>query len=178
MRRWLVNLAAALSLVLCVLVLALWVRSYFASDAISFTDNGGATFGVQSSRGQVLVGVMRFGTGPTGAPTGLGVSTAAAVPLEQMLVGRPAFRRFGFAGQSVNDPGAGYRARVLIVPHWFVAALLAVATASKLVDRRLRRSSLRVAAGLCPSCGYDVRASPGRCPECGAVPTPRRPAAA
>jgi hypothetical protein len=36
----------------------------------------------------------------------------------------------------------------------------------------LRRGRRR--PGLCPSCGYDLRATPGRCPECGTV-IPRTP---
>jgi hypothetical protein len=55
-------------------------------------------------------------------------------------------------------------------PVWFFA--VATAAAPVLGWRKRVRQRRRRAEGLCPSCGYDLRATPECCPECGTAPTP------
>jgi hypothetical protein len=50
-------------------------------------------------------------------------------------------------------------------PHWFLALLFAILPAIQL--RAILRSRRQNRQGLCPRCGYDLRATLERCPECG-----------
>jgi hypothetical protein len=56
--------------------------------------------------------------------------------------------------------------------HWTIFHVIGVPLLAPLVLPaawlwRRRRRRRREGAGLCPGCGYDLRASAGRCPECG-----------
>jgi hypothetical protein len=54
-------------------------------------------------------------------------------------------------------------------PYWILSTITLLLPALAAIVARRRRRAQR-AQGLCPSCGYDLRATPHRCPECGAVP--------
>jgi hypothetical protein len=56
--------------------------------------------------------------------------------------------------------------RLIAVPYWFIGLLTLLPLASRRLAAIRRARLLR--RGVCPSCGYDLRATPDRCPECGA----------
>ena len=66
---------------------------------------------------------------------------------------------------STGNPPRFWLQRSLTFPLSLPALFFALLPAVYL--RRRHRIVRRRAGGLCPTCGYDLRASSGRCPECG-----------
>jgi hypothetical protein len=73
--------------------------------------------------------------------------------------------------QPLPDPmiePAAERSRVIRFPVWVPAAALAALPGARLWRWWQRRGRQGCQSHqCCPSCGYDLRATPGRCPECG-----------
>ena len=199
MRRKLFTLAAGASAVLCVAACVLWVRSYWVADHFRGPATAWGQLLGGSSRGTIgLTGIhpmppepweaararQRRATHPirtwtTAAPYSFGV--------RRPLAGEPgvrwsiSFLRFGLfrTDGGTAPPGTTpslipgtrsgtatfARAWNVTVPHWFPVMLFAAVPSVRFRPRRRRRP-----VGLCPACGYDLRATPDRCPECGAVP--------
>ncbi|HEX4796202.1 MAG TPA: hypothetical protein VH370_20605 [Humisphaera sp.] len=65
------------------------------------------------------------------------------------------------------------QARGVSLPFWSVFFATALVPCLWIYRRRKWMREHRLAAGQCPSCGYDLRATPGRCPECGTHAKPK-----
>lgn len=62
------------------------------------------------------------------------------------------------------------------VPYWAVV-LGTAALPGSVIIWRLRAAANPIRRGLCPRCGYDLRATPNKCPECGVSAAPDKKAA-
>ena len=162
---------AAISLLLLMGTLVLWVRSYWRADVGALFLRDGRTQAAGSYRGKVHFFFSDLQLGPERAWT---VDATAGThddftDIRDRLLDTPdldrgtlGFRLVKGAPTVLWVPGTYW---VLILPHWFLALLFAVLPITWLRHRlRLRR---RAKHRLCRHCGYDLRFSTDRCPECG-----------
>ena len=178
MKRRLLSLLTILSLLLCVAATVVWVRSYWWSDAIV---HGGPVETIVGSESGTLV-LNRGYPGEVGRASQPGWRLQSFPTEEREDFGftngqQFRYRALGFEIASYRPvprstwvpgvPSAGERYWLAHVPHWFAVSALATPPALWTWRRWRRRRARR--RGLCPSCGYDLRATPGRCPECGAA---------
>jgi hypothetical protein len=192
MARRLFTLLSALSLLLCVAVAVLWVRSHSAGDKVSYgwtalPETRQVTLLGYTNRGMLFLSRydVRF-SGPI--PPGFWGDPAGRLRWEQYRPyppSAPADRYLlGFRATdasrstALSDPPGVARVerwRIVAVPLWVPLLALGIWPAARLWLWRRRRGARRLAKGLCPSCAYDLRATPGRCPECGAPATGKGP---
>lgn len=191
--------AVFVSAVLFLLVVAAWVRSYFASDwvrvmhategseydvivdghAVGHRDSFERELAIQHGRGRLGVSLEQRINLSTDAAPGFNWQPLGPTAIDISGLSGIAevfFDRFGFGVIKMRergDPGTSSVTVGVLVPLWF-AALLTGALPTLWLQRRRRASIVarRRRAGLCTGCGYDLRESPQRCPECGAAPAP------
>jgi len=196
MRRKLFTILAAISLVLCVATAALWAISYWR--CVSFDGElrraKGQGWVIDSPtfllpRGSLELDLASYEfINVDAAPATRTISFDAGPPWDAGPVG---IEHFGFDlwhqqrpwqlrltplvnGSTFNrlplawEPQTREITTGVVVPCWFVVLMAAILPA-RAVWANLRRR--RRGVGCCPSCGYDLRATPDRCPECGRVQT-------
>ena len=167
MKRRLFSILFVVSLLLLLAVCALWVRSYWQADCLSRFD-GGVQRGIMSTRGRVSLWRAENTTVREHPDQVWGMWSGAASDLEEFRILPSSYRQFvgfGYAewsSQSVS--GLHQSEHELVVPLWAVAVASALLPSLSLFGFWRRRADR---PGLCPSCGYDLRATPERCPECG-----------
>ena len=191
MTRRLVLILRVLLLLLTLLLLGVWLRARVRQDLLIRGDDAGRCTSVHVSDQGIAV------TGMTGFPWRQPLRWDAAHRQDDYLLRfvatdrRPwPVVRYADGRTEVSEPaGAGGKrgyfrpgdrrlasytsttgpAWQIRVPFWPLFALTAPIPALWLASRGYRRvrKGRRRSRGLCPACGYDLRASPNRCPECG-----------
>jgi hypothetical protein len=154
MWRWTAIAFALLSLALCAACINLTVRSYRIKDKWEYVSRAGWSSLIISKEGRVDVLYS-----PTAPHDDYGWAYIRGAP--GSLGGTDYGERFLGLGTGVAPAGGRY----VNVPYWsliVLTSLLPLVVARGVVHRWRRHGR-----GLCPVCGYDLRATSDRCPECG-----------
>lgn len=175
--RRLPTLCSVISLLLCIALSALWVRSYFHVDrayrlrpVVTRDGEGWSALGGWSDGGKLtlarqVTGVWLICTQSEQAKNGAWGWHWHTYPYEHRPNDGGLLGKLGFQYESLG-PGMQFERHWYVgAPHWFLILLLAALPVARVTSKLHRRRRIR--HGLCPSCGYDLRGTPDRCPECG-----------
>jgi hypothetical protein len=185
--RILLNALTVLSLLLCVATIVLWMRSGLETDGrvVMFLRSHGPdqaliAYSVESQAGRIRLEGGRYVLRTTELRW-FDSSELSRLkrPMGDWSRANPFDLRFAssngaaggieWGGTPALTQAAPDRYRWLTLPHWYVAAATGLWPAARSYSwlRRSFRRRRRARIGLCPVCGYDLRATPDRCPECG-----------
>jgi hypothetical protein len=178
--RHLFPLLSGVSLLLCVAVCVLWMRSWTAFDEFyEITWNGStgrySERGVAWDRGRLLI-VYRWTDLPMGqnytqlrlpAPMSRHRVKPNSSGEHELPWWHVDFGGAGIGRGSVNGVfGRSYLVGMVLWPVILLTMILPAVWLFRAYRNRKRRAK---DSGCCAICGYDLRASPSRCPECGRV---------
>lgn len=166
------------SLVVGILILALWARSYFVGD-LFHKGNQSQYIEIASGCGDVIVSF-----GHDGGPTKLvGSWKRVRTDEPRELIADNGMARsaanaigFGYSKTFVGDPPTGVLVHIML-PHWLMF-LLAIPSLLRWLWRRSMKHAGPIAAGRswCPRCVREIRGVVANCPGCGG-PVASEPAA-
>jgi hypothetical protein len=185
--RPLFTIISAVSLLMCVALTALLVRSWFFYDNFKRNSYSESNHTFTISGVTIWCGRIAYVEVKVADPKGYVLSAEDRASITRECIGwtrenlktppRLDLRNSLFESFWKRD-GYGlydHRSYVVFFPFWPAIVLFSLAPAITFVRRR--RTVARRSSNHCFRCGYDLRATPDRCPECGAEPTSSRVAA-
>lgn len=192
MLRWSLRILTSLSALLCLACISLWLRSCQANDSVNRDDESISglnliqdSYRASSGRGFLWFN-HNFGRWQYQSPAELESFPHLFPPLGVHWNYQPRYYSisaadvylrnghrlhlgFGFT----SDSGGGInpvelRSWQLVFPRAALTILFSLLPFLRLrIFLKSRRRQFHLANNLCPSCGYDLRASREKCPECG-----------
>jgi hypothetical protein len=167
-KRWIVRVLAVVSLASSLAVAAIWSRGFFRGDAVQFWYSRGGSgqfiYGVGLGDGSILIQSDHLDRPAQGATKWVYIKdpSHASPPLWPCLRGY-----WTYYSMHRDLTGGNIDQFQLTFPCWSAELVALSLGLPWLLTRRKSLRARRLAAGLCPTCGYDRRATPDRCPECG-----------
>jgi hypothetical protein len=147
-----------LSLLLCLASAGLWVRSYWRGDHYGFSKLSL----VYADRGEL---VLFIGDGDANFTFDRGYGSDELIDPQYTYNPRRVSEHTWnlLVAHGERFPGLN----ITVVKLWAVVVFFGISPGVALAW--ILRSRRRDLLGLCPVCGYDLRATPERCPECGTI---------